>query len=70
MTLVEQVRLRVLHSAIVSHCKAIEDLFSVPVKVTVVARDPTNPEMEVVVTSDSYDAVIEAINRSRMRPEL
>lgn len=66
----EAFRLKLLHMAIVQACRDIEDFFSVPVKVTILARDPNNPEMEVLVTSDTEDGIVEAVNRSRTRSSM
>lgn len=63
-------RLQQLRSDISDRCVEIEDLFKVPVKVTVIVRDPENPNMEVVVTNDTFDGVRGAVNRAEARPEL
>lgn len=42
----------------------IESMFTRPVKVTCVVREPGNPEMEVVVTNDAnVDEIIATLRR-------
>lgn len=60
--------LLLLRATIVKHCLEIEGLFGVPVKVSVLVRDPKNREMEVLVTSDDEGQIIEAVHRARGRP--
>ena len=59
LTAQEQERLR---SDIVDHCVAIERLFKLGAKVTVIVRNPHVPgDADVLVTSDTLPEIVSAI---------
>ena len=59
----DPVIMRRLHEAIASHAAAIEDMFTEPVKITVLVRNPAYPDgaRDVLVSNDDYQQAIAAI---------
>jgi len=52
-----------LFIAITDHLSQIEKLFTKPMKFTFIARDPSNPEMDVLISDDDFDEVKALISR-------
>ncbi len=60
-------RLRQLHDDIAYHGAMIALLFACPMKVTIIARNPDNPEQEVCVTSDTWEGIEGSVARAKVR---
>jgi len=59
------------HAEIAAHCSEIADLFKPGAKVSVVVRNPDirgDHSVEMFVSDDDPDAVIEAIEHLKTRP--
>lgn len=48
----------------------IEPLFVSGMKFAIIARNPNNNEMDVLMTDDNIDELIALLERSRTRPEV
>ena len=57
------------HARIANHAGDIAGLFKPGAKVTVLVRSPGIPDADVLVTDDSVDAIIAALEKLRIRPE-
>lgn len=63
-----QLRLqRNLTAVLIQH---VEPMFKRGMKLTLIARDPDNPEADVLVTSDSMDGIAALVERSKSRMEI
>lgn len=54
-----------LEAAIRKEIANIKRLFLIPMRVTIVARDPNNPEAEIVFSDDDMDGLIATLIRRR-----
>jgi hypothetical protein len=52
-----------LFIAVTEHLSQIAALFSGDMKFTFIARDPTNPEMDVLISDDDFEAVKALLDR-------
>lgn len=50
--------------------RQLAERFKGPMKFTLLCRDPDNPECEIVITDDTPDEVIAAVERWRSRPDI
>lgn len=48
----------------------VEPLFRPGMKLTLLARDPSNPEADVMVTSDTMDGIAALVERSKAREDV
>lgn len=44
---------------------SIKKAFRIPMRVTIIVRDPAEPEAEIVFSDDDFDAVIQTMQRRR-----
>lgn len=60
-----------LHARVANHAGEVADLFKrgSGVKVTILARNPSAEDADVVVTDDSIDAAIAALQRLKSKEE-
>lgn len=60
-----------LHARVANHAGEVADLFkrASGVKVTILARNPNAEDADVVVTDDSIDAAIAALQRLKSKDE-
>lgn len=45
--------------------RSIRSGFDIPMRVTIIVREPANPELEVMFTDDDIDGLIEVMQRRR-----
>jgi hypothetical protein len=56
-----------LHLRIWSHLDAIAGLFNRPMKLSILVRDPTDPETEVFLSDDEFAEIRAALARAESR---
>jgi hypothetical protein len=58
-----------LHAQVANHCGEIADLFKPGARVTVLVRNPGLDDGDIVVTDDSIDAAIAALENLKRKDE-
>lgn len=54
-----------LKAAMAQKVREIQSMFTVPMRVTIIARHATDPDAEIVFGSDQIDEVIQTLQRRR-----
>jgi hypothetical protein len=59
-----------VHAEIAEHCGEISDLFKPGCKVTILVRNPSLKDGDVLVSDDAIDAVVAALQRLKEKDEV
>jgi hypothetical protein len=62
-------RIRGVHAEVANHCGDIADLFKPGAKVTILIRNPSQADGDMVVTDDEIDLAMQALQRLKEKEE-